>query len=466
MKKITRGSSITSLVLATMMIAGCGSSGSTGNSQTSSQPEAAKSAAPAATTAAPAAADKAAKISWWGAWNEDQGPGDMIKEFNKKFPNIKVEYVKFANTDEGNVKVDTSLIAGQEMDVFFNYGVPRVEARAKKKLLQDLTEFISKDKFDVEAELGKEIYKQDGKYFGLPVSSLTDSVFINKKLLDEAGLPVPKSWSLDEYKEYAKKLTKGDGPARVYGTSDFHSLYYWTMPVRSVLGTNAWYNKDGASNFDYAGYKKALEFKFAMENVDKIQYPYTEIKSTKAQVFDLFMQKKTAMAVASNAISRFIGDTTQYPRDFITTVAPLPTLEKDQKQNLNNGLHYFGYLSMNPNTKEKEASWQFMKWLATEGSIHLAKVGHIPTWKKTNKDALVKVMFGEDADKKIDLEAFKRVVLDYDSVSYNDTIFTGYAELNKLLQDEAEKALFGVQKIDEALANMKKKSDEAIKNSK
>jgi hypothetical protein len=62
-----------------------------------------------------------------------------IAAFNKVYPNIKVEHVKFTNTDEGNVKIDMSLLAGQNIDVFFNFGINRVIPRIQKGLLQDLS---------------------------------------------------------------------------------------------------------------------------------------------------------------------------------------------------------------------------------------------------------------------------------------------------------------------------------------
>jgi ABC-type sugar transport system, periplasmic component len=448
------------------LLAGCG--GGTGgaangdkapaNNQPDSGPKDAGNAAK------PEDQQKEVTISWWGAWGEDAGPANIIKHFNEKYPNIHVRYVQFNNTDEGNVKIDTALLASEDIDVFFNYNVTRFDPRAKKNLLLDLTPYLERDQFNVEEELGTGILTYDGKYYGLPVSSVSNAVFINKKMLDAANLPVPEKWTIEEFKQYAAKLTQGAGADKVYGAADFHSMYYWANPARGTLGSNAWYKEDGTSNFDHPAFKTSLQFKYDMENVEKIQYPYTEYKASKAQAFDIFMQQKAAMVVASNAMARFLKDTEKYPRDFIATAAPLPTLEKDQAENFNLGLQYFGFLAISKNSKHKDEAWTFMKWLATEGSVYLAEVGHIPTWKKTDKDEVVKIMLGEDADKIVDVEAFKRVVLNNDQPSYNDTELTAYAQVYKIMQDEAEKVMFDMQTVDEAIQVMKKESDEAIKN--
>ncbi len=466
MRKMKRlGALLLAVALIGSLLAGCGAANNAADqTKEADQTQATSNAKDSGNAEKSQDTAKEETISWWGAWGEDTGPADIIKHFNEKYPNIHVHYVQFSNTDEGNVKIDTSLLASQDIDVFFNYNVTRFDPRAKKNLLLDLTPYLEKDQFNVEEELGKGILNYDGKYYGLPVSSVSNAVFINKKMLDAAKLPVPEKWSLDEFKQYAEKLTHGEGANKVYGSADFHSMYYWANPARSLLGSNAWYKKDGTSNFDDPTYKTSLEFKYNMENVEKVQYPYTEYKASKAQGFDIFMQQKAAMVIASNAMARFLRDTEKYPRDFIATTAPMPTLEKDQASNYNLGLQYFGFLSITRNSQHKDASWTFMKWLASEGSVYLAEVGHIPTWKKTDKDEVVKIMLGEDADKKVDVETFKRVVLNNDQPSYNDTELTAYGQLYKIMQDEAEKVMFDVQSVDQALKEIKKQSDLAIQS--
>ncbi|MDF2651200.1 MAG: transporter substrate-binding protein [Paenibacillus sp.] len=408
---------------------------------------------------------KKATITWWAAWNEGDGPGEMIKKFNQKYPDIKVNYVQFQNTPEGNVKLDTALLASQDVDVFFNYGTKYVDPRAKKNLLLDLSDSITKDKFNVEAELGTGIYQYKDKYYSLPATAQSSGIWMNKKYLDAAGLKTPTEWTLEEFNEYARKMTKGEGANKIYGSSDSQSALDWHRLARGVIGTDYYYNKEGLSNFDHPVYKTLLESKYNAENVEKFQYSYKDYKATKGTVFDVFMLGKAAMVSSQNAIARVISDTQKYPRDFMIEVAPNPTLTKGQK-NYNSGVSYFGYLAINAKTKEKEASWTFMKWLLTEGSLDFAKVGHLPTWKKTNKNDVITIMFGADADKKINLEQVKRVLLDYDSISAQENEFTAQAEIITIATTEFEKAIYDQINIDQALGNMKKESDQAITKAK
>ncbi len=165
-----------------------------------------------------------------GAWAETAGPQQTIAAFNELHPDIKITYVQFANNDEGNVKLDTSLLSGQSVDVFYNYGDYRFAPRAENGMLLDLTDYMARDGVNAQEEFGN-FYTYEGRFYGLPASSVQVSIYINKDMLDEAGLPLPPNdWTFDDWADYARKLTKGEGADRVYGTSDFHNdNNYWAL---------------------------------------------------------------------------------------------------------------------------------------------------------------------------------------------------------------------------------------------
>ena len=193
--KITLG--IVLVIMLAVLASACNVPSSEGT--TASQPT-------TASTAAPTEAKKV-KISLWTAWSEESGMGDMIKEFNVKYPNIEVEHVKFTNTDDGNVKLDTSLMSGEEVNVFFNYGVKRFIPRAEKGIVEPLNDYMAKTGYDIEKENGDPGYKPDGKYYSLPVGATSTFVQINERYLKEAGLSVPPDdWTIEDYVEYAKKI--------------------------------------------------------------------------------------------------------------------------------------------------------------------------------------------------------------------------------------------------------------------
>ena len=480
MKKIKKLLSLMAAVLVVGSLAGC-SGGKTGPETTAAPQTGAEMSGDTGaqtgretnTAESSAAADAVdptqlkEKIVFWGAWAEDQGPDDWIKEFNKKFPGIEVEYVKFNNTDEGNVKMDTSLLAGIDVDVFMNFGTKRIHPRAENGLISSIDDLLARDGFDVTVEYGENAHNIDGSYYGLPIGTLSDFTILNQTALAAAGLTVPEEWDLDTYREYAGKLTSGDGRNRVYGTCDWHYIMNWAMPAYGSLGADPWYNEEGLSNWDNPAYKTTLEFKNEMENELQIQYPYKQLTAQKITPYDVFFRNECNMAIATSGATRFLKDLETYPREFKTAFAPLPVIDLNNDTGGNRGTYFFSYISMGSKLEgtKREAAWQFMKWLGTEGNTMFASVGHIPAWKDADKDRIVEIMLGTDIDRYVDLDSFKRVVLNMEdrAIGQDITKLTAYNQLTTIMKEEAELAIYGEKTVDQALADMKSRSDEEIK---
>ncbi len=413
----------------------------------------------------PAAASGAAEpatIYFWSAWTPEAGIQAVIDGFNALYPQIEVIPVQFSNNSDGNLKVDTTLAMGTGIDVFFNYGVSRLDARAQAGLLMDLDPYIQRDGFDVAAELGENIYQKDGAYVALPATSNAYCVFLNKTMLDEANLTTPVSWTIDEFYAYARQLTKGEGDTKVYGADTLRPYYQWLFMASNCFAENPWYKEDGTSNFDHPYYRKVLELKAETE-AEGIQYPYIEYVSSKISTQDNFLNGSAAMAIYGNSLTRNLTNLEKYPHDFKVEVAPLPVAE-DGALNYNLG-GYYGYIGVNANTESPEASWLFTKYIITEGSYGFLKVGHLPTWKQTDWDSVVTDTFGENAEEFINVEQFKDVVLNRAGMpqQVNDN-FTANAEINEILNTELESFIYGISDLDTTILNLKTKADEAIAN--
>ena len=84
----------------------------------------------------------------------------------------------------------------------------------------------------------------------------------------------------------------------------------------------------------------------------------------------------------------------------------------------------------------------------------------------SDTNALVDLVFGseENAEKLVDVESFKRVVVNYDNPPYTDTILTAYTDVNKAINEYTRYAHQGLMTAEEAMAQAKQIADEAIKN--
>lgn len=147
----------------------------------------------------------------------------LIKAFQEKYPNIKVNYQKIEFTD-GPAKIETAIQSKTAPDVI--YDAPgRVIAWASKDLLVPL-EDVDKSKL-ADAAVKASSYK--GKLYMYPQGIAPFLMGVNKDLTDKLGvtdlLPLDKegrNWTVEEYEKFLKAVKEKDSeitPALFYTKS-------------------------------------------------------------------------------------------------------------------------------------------------------------------------------------------------------------------------------------------------------
>ena len=106
-------------------------------------------------------------IRMWGGVPAESGPQAACDAFNEAYKDkgIQVEYERFVNDDTGNVKLETNLLGGNEIDVYMSYTMAQLSKRAEGNMALDLTELCERDGFDLTQYLGDlaTSYYIDGK---------------------------------------------------------------------------------------------------------------------------------------------------------------------------------------------------------------------------------------------------------------------------------------------------------------
>lgn len=408
---------------------------------------------------------EAVKLKFWGAIPEENGPKQALEKWNAANPDIQVEYVRFVNDEAGNTKLETALLASGEIDLFINYRMDKLVKRVQAGMAEPLDDYIAGDSFDLKDQFGDNaVVELDGKTYYIPAIILNDFVSINKSMLDEAKLPIPTSWTWDEYVSYASKLAKGEGNDKVWGSyvngAQPKIFEYMEKAVKTELGPNALYKEDGASNFDNAAFKKYLDMMYQMERTDKSQPPYAEAKMSKMEGTRMFLGGQVAMNWVGTASLRDIKNLESFPHDFVTAFAPPPKIS-DSSSHLGGGTGYLDYVTINSKSKYKDAAWKFMKWYVTEGNEPLIAGGRVPAWKHADQDKVAELILGENAEKLFDIDSFKAVVFGVSDYVV-DTKFDKYPELQVIVDEEGERALIGDKSTAEAVADMKKRADELL----
>jgi multiple sugar transport system substrate-binding protein len=152
------------------------------------------------------------------AWQKDSLAANkrLVAEWNKANPGIQVQYVQ-GSWDNVNDQLVTSFEGGDPPDVIHDDS-SALAGFASQGYLTDLTKLIPAGlKNDIPpAAWGTATFAGQGGgdqgVYGVPFLQESQVILANKKMLDQAGVPVPtvaNPWTWDQYQQIAKKLTAG-----------------------------------------------------------------------------------------------------------------------------------------------------------------------------------------------------------------------------------------------------------------
>lgn len=400
------------------------------------------------------------KIVVWGPIPEENGPQDVCDNFMKDYPDIEVEYVRYVNDDQGNVKLDTALMSGEQIDVYFTQFEDYYVKRIENGMAEELDPFLEKDGMDMQESYGDGVWQYEGKTYGLPTNYDHQFVWINETMFKEAGIEIPTSWTWEEYAEITKKLTKEENGVQIYGGFMKWQDVGRLMGRGQVLGADSFYKSDTESNFDHQVYGETLGIFNQLMLEDKSHMNFVEATNSKLEPYGEFLSGKVATCISAPWITRYINDLEKYPHDFQTVAAPLPVMEGSENNYGWPGLT--GVIMMNPETAEKEAAYEFIKYYGTKGQEFMCRAGKIPSWTGIDPEVALQKMLGENAEELFDVESFKNVIFDEGVERYYNTKFNKLPELERIWKEEVERFVTGEQDVDATLSNAKDRGDKEL----
>lgn len=409
-------------------------------------------------------------INLWMGIPAENGPQDVVDAFNREFKDkgIRVEYERYVNDDQGNLKLETNLLAGSEIDVYASYGgLTRVAKRAEAKMALDLTPYLQRDNLvpeDIFGETAITLSRVNGVLYALPTTLTKTSFLVNKTMFDEAGIPVPETWTYDEFRAIAKKLTKGEGLNKVYGMFWNSTQNFYEVQARlssRTLGGDWMYDPNGnETQLNHPVIVKTLELINNTMNVDGSAPSHVDTVTQKLTMENMFLSGRAAIVV-DNFIIRSVKDLQQYPHDFVTAFVPQPVAYEGG--DTYTWAQYGDQLSINPKSKNKDAAWEFLKWYATNGVQYMAIGGRIGLANTLDKDSVVGRFF-KGVDEIIDIESAKRhFIYNKGDNLTSTTVFTKAPEIQKVMNEECEAIMTGRKAPLQGLTDAKKRADEFLK---
>ncbi|UVI33190.1 extracellular solute-binding protein [Paenibacillus spongiae] len=297
-----------------------------------------------------------ADIKLLRAWGGIEEFNKLVEDFNKDYPNIKVEVMEQAYTD-----LPALIAAGIVPDLVGMVG--HMPEWVENGVLEELTDYIEVDP-QVNPDTFYEVaYKRsitpDGKIWGLPwLVDPNFALMVNKTILDEYGITeVPELNTLQDVGNFLRNFWVVRDGKQVMTTFKPHDETY--NPVNSLQTwsyangayTTTFYNPETRKvSFNDPKIVEALEWivQFKRENIDDARL--AEIQSSLPEGMNRFQAGKAAVMVQT------AGDLRNHyklnPEEI--EIIPMP------KQSIWAGGWSFG---MTAGGKNKEAAWEFLKWI-------------------------------------------------------------------------------------------------------
>ena len=386
----------------------------------------------------------------WGGVPAASGPANVVKAFEQRFPQYKVNYTRFVNDDRGNLKLDTALQGGVDIDVYFTYSPASLSLRAGSGLAADLTDRVTKDP-QLQVFLDTEqprAYLDNGRVKALATAREPNFVLFNETLREQAGVELPRQWTIDEFRETARKLTTAD------------TVGAYTLPdvARIALGPNYWYDGD-RSNFGDPHFEQGLRIGRQMIQ-ERSAFPWTEVLSRHLDAYqqNSFLGAEFHLWPTAPFNLRYLYDKKKYPHDFKVAFAPTPTVDG---QDWNTG-SYNNFVMINPKSPKVDAAWEFVKFWLTEGSTPMLAGGKLPTLGNVTDDQVVTGMLGKEPETYFDVESFRRVVLDAEPKLATDTRLTGFPEISLAVKQQRDLCWLGEKAPGVAIREVRRVADAAI----
>lgn len=300
------------------------------------------------------------KISFYSYFKQNQ-IGDVVKDFEKKNPDIKVD-VQYGQDPAQYVSTLQTRLAGGKAPTIFNLTMDNRVDVMNSGAAADLTGGDFLDGID---ETNFTLFQQDGKTYGMPVSAWVGAFFYNKDILQKAGYDeFPKTW--DEFIEMGKKINDSGSTAFL---EDFNTQiagsfvgllasYYGEQGKTGDLDEDIW---NGKSTFakDWTPVFEKWE-----DAVKAGVIPQKSVGLSADQVKQEFVSGSLAVMRSG---PWDLADIEKSGINF--AVAPFPAFSKEDGQWINGGPDQGFAISAKASDKEKAAAEKFLGYLNSEEGL-------------------------------------------------------------------------------------------------
>ena len=311
----------------------------------------------------------------------------MIVEFNKLYPNVKIDHTSQGDYGALYNKLNSAIPAGTMPTMAFCYPDNVADYMASNAVV-NIADYLKDDNLKFNADEGLENdfieaywkegqeYQQDGMY-SVPYAKSTEVLFYNKTFFDANHLTVPTTWA--EMWALCRNIKENIMTQPQYASIEFPlgydsdaNLFITMCEQRGIPYTT---NENISQPSDHVQFNNAQAKAMASELVGYMDEGLFKTKGclpNNAYTSTYFTEQKIVMSIGSTG-----GTSYQTSNNFDVAVAPAPTMDGNGK-----------YVSQGPSicffkkgSKEvKEAAWNFYKFIVRSHNTaaYSASTGYEP----------------------------------------------------------------------------------------
>lgn len=367
MKGIKKGAFLLAIftLILSVALAGCGGNGnnSSGGNENQAAGGNAKTSSNTADTGNAGGSGEKATITVWHAMTELTGEAmdAVVKAFEEKYPNIKVNAVYIAQQGEGkNEKLLAAIAGGNAPDVAY-FDRFEVATWAAQGSLTDISGYaeasgVNADNF---YPFAWEEANYNGKLYAMPTTTDARLVYYNKDHFKAAGLdPENPPSTIQELEEAAEKLTIKDGKRfKQIGFIPWYNqgwFYGWGWSFGGeFMDAEGNVTANNPKNVEALTWIANYAKKYNIEDIAS----FTDSQGT--TTMDPFFTGQLSMQVSGPWT---VSQAEKFNPDLNYGVFPMPTPTGDNFTTWSGG-----WATVMPKgSKNPEAAWEFMKFFSGE----------------------------------------------------------------------------------------------------
>lgn len=284
---------------------------------------------------------------------------EAIKQFEAENPNVKIVFRSGTLMEDYSEWLAQKVLKGEEPDIFivleedFNTFADIGMLEPLNDYIEDESDIFLVDYYEKALEAGN----YNGIQFAMPFEIVPTFMIVNKTLLDSNGISFPEvEWNLDTFMDISRILTKDTDSDKVidqYGSVG----YEWDHAYYSVNGN---FNEGlkAIDIYDEVKLSQAIDFTKSLYLLNQ-GYNVTNTDFSEGNV-----GFKPFSLAEFRAYKPYPYRVKKYS-NFDWEAIPFPVFNDNQSQ----AKLYTVQIGMSSRSKEKELSWEFIKFLTSDSEI-------------------------------------------------------------------------------------------------